>query len=139
MDGSNCEGPEILPYVQAKNLTSHSLKDASRRQETSGSEMKEHVLLKATPMVSPLLCPHSSTIRSCKAVLKGPRIPLGADLQKMDPELSKLQSFTKGSKQTVQPLLWKETLSACHYSSLYSIFEMMVQNKRLYLQHMQKS
>lgn len=41
MDGSNCEGPEILPYVQAKNLTSHSLKDASRRHETSGSEMKK--------------------------------------------------------------------------------------------------
>lgn len=124
VDDSNYEGPETLPYVQVNKLTSHSLKEAAGRHETSGSETKDNVLLTATHTVSS--SPQFLNPQFLWGNTKGPRIPLCADLRERDHELSKLQSFTLGSKQIVQPLLWKKTLSACHYSSLYSILEKMV-------------
>lgn len=37
----NCEGCEILPYLQVNELTCHNFMDADRRPETARSESKD--------------------------------------------------------------------------------------------------
>ena len=40
----NCEGSEVLPYLQANKLACHRFIDAGRRGETPGLEGKECII-----------------------------------------------------------------------------------------------
>lgn len=44
MPVKDCEGSELILYLQAKKLTSHSFMDASRSHETLWSEMKNNAV-----------------------------------------------------------------------------------------------
>lgn len=47
IDNKNCEGSDILSYLQAKKLVCHNFMEAGRRFETPGSKAKDCYMLTA--------------------------------------------------------------------------------------------